>query len=60
MNNIPCITQYNETEEKFYSVEIRNSMLKHFVYPDKNLFAFHTPYIPTDPVQFEFENLRGR
>ena len=34
-------------------------MLKHFVRPDQNLFAFHTPYIPIDPVQFEFENSRG-
>jgi hypothetical protein len=45
-----------ELEKKFYSVEIRNSMLKYFMHPDQNLFAFHTPYITTDPVQFEFEN----
>jgi len=44
---------------KNYFVEIRNSMLKHCIHPDQNLFAFHTPYIPTDPVQFEFENSRG-
>jgi len=48
-----------ELKEKNYSVKIRNSMLKHFIHPDKNLFAFHTPYIPTDRVQFEFENSRG-
>jgi len=47
------------TEKKNYSVKIRNSMLKHFVYPHQNLFAFHTPYFPKDPVQFEFENSRG-
>jgi len=41
-----------ELKKKFYSVEIRNSMLKYVVHPDKNLFAFHTPYIPTDLVQF--------
>jgi len=34
-------------------------MLKYFVHSDQNLFAFHTPYFPTDPVQFEFENLQG-
>ena len=45
--------------KKNYSVKIQNSMLKHFVRPDQNLFAFHTPYIPIDPVQFEFENSRG-
>jgi len=45
--------------EKNYSVKIRNSMLKHFLHPDQNLFAFHTPYIPTDPEQYEFENSRG-
>jgi len=45
--------------KQFYSVEIRKSILKHFLHPDQNLFAFHTPYIPTDPVQFEFENSRG-
>ena len=46
-------------KKQFYSDEIQNSMLKYFVHPDQNLFAFHTPYIPTDPVQFEFENSRG-
>jgi len=45
--------------KKNYYVKIRNSMLKHFVLPDQNLFAFHTPYIPTDPVQSEFKNSRG-
>ena len=45
--------------KQFYSVEIRNSMLKHFVHRDKNLFVFHTPYIPTDPVQFESEKSQG-
>jgi len=42
--------------DKKYSVEIRNSMLKLLYIQFKNLFAFHTPYIPTDPLQFEFEN----
>jgi hypothetical protein len=42
-----------------YSFEIRNSMLKHCKHPDQHLFAFHTPYIATDPIQFEFENSRG-
>ena len=39
--------------------KIRNSMLKCFVHPDQNLFAFHTPYIATDPVRSELENSRG-
>ena len=41
------------------SFEIRNSVLKYFVHPDQNLFAFHTPYIASDPVRFELENSRG-
>jgi hypothetical protein len=40
------------------SVELRNST-QHFIDTDQNLFAFHTPYIPTDPAQFEFENSQG-
>ena len=45
-----------ELKKQFYSDEIQNSMLKYFVHTDQNLFTFHTPYIPTDPVQFESEN----
>ena len=60
INKVPSITELQGNWKKNYSVKIRNSTLKQFLHPDQNLFAFHTPYIPTDPVQFEFENSRDR
>jgi len=56
--NMHYTVKYN-WRKQFYSDEIWNSIIIYFVHPDKNLIAFHTPYIPTDPVQFEFENSRG-
>jgi hypothetical protein len=47
-----------EVKKNVYFAEIPNYMLQHFTHSQHNLYAFHTPYIHTAPVQFEFENLR--
>ena len=61
INSIPCITQETGIEEqKIYSVDKRNSTLQYFIHPEQNLCTFHTPYIPTDTAEFEFESSEDR
>ena len=55
---VHCTVNWN-WRVKIYSVVIRNSTFQHFIHPERNLCTLHTPYIRTDPVQFELQNSGG-
>ena len=45
--------------KKFILLIYENSTFQHFIHAEQNVLTFHTPYIRTDPVQFELQNTGG-